>query len=175
MAVFALGDVRPQVDPEAWIAESAGVIGAVVLAKGSSVWPLTVVRGDNEPIRIGESTNVQDGAVLHSDPGSPLVLGAKVTVGHKAVLHGCTVGDGSLIGIGAVVLNGAVIGRDCLVGAGALVTEGKSFPDGSLIVGSPAKAVRVLTPEQIAGLQSSAQHYAQNAARFRTTLHRIDK
>lgn len=128
------------------------------------------MRGDNDQIRIGARTNVQESAVLQSEPGSPLTIGADVTVGHQAMLHGCSIGDGSLIGIVAVVLNGARIGRNCLVGAGALVTEGKEFPDGQLIVGAPAKAVRALTAQQIAGLAASAQHYVVNAAKFRTEL-----
>jgi carbonic anhydrase/acetyltransferase-like protein (isoleucine patch superfamily) len=171
MAIYRLGDVVPRVDESAWIADSAEVIGNVDLAEGSSVWSGTIIRGDNsESIKIGRGSNIQESSVLHSDPGKPLTIGENVTVGHKATLHGCTVGDGSLIGIGAVVLNGAWIGKNCLVGAGALVTEGKEFADGVLIVGSPAKAVRELTPEQIMGLQHSALHYRENAKRFRTAL-----
>lgn len=175
MSVFLLDGHEPQIASDVWVADSAEVIGNVSIEEGASIWPQVVIRGDNERIRIGSNTNVQDGAVLHSDPGSPLTIGSAVTVGHKAVLHGCTVGENSLIGIGAIVLNGAVIGRNCLVGAGALVTEGKSFPDGSLIVGSPAKAVRQLTPENIEGLRASATHYASNADRFRANLKRIEK
>lgn len=175
MGVFLLDGHCPQIASDVWVADSAEVIGNVSIDAGASIWPQVVIRGDNEQIRIGTNTNVQDGAVLHSDPGSPLTISSAVTVGHKAVLHGCTIGENSLIGIGAIVLNGAAIGRDCLVGAGALVTEGKSFPDGSLIVGSPAKAVRQLTPQQIEGLRASARHYASNAARFSAHLERIDK
>ena len=170
MAVYQLGDDAPQIAASAWVADSAQVIGTVELAADASVWFNAVLRGDTEPIRIGKGSNVQDGTVIHCDHGFPVTLGENVTVGHQVVLHGCTVGDGSLIGIQAVVLNGAKIGKHCLVGAGALVTEGKEFPDGSLIVGSPAKVVRQLTPEQIAGLQRSAEHYVQNARRFRTGL-----
>ena len=170
MAVYQLGDDAPQIAASAWVADSAQVIGTVELAADASVWFNAVLRGDTEPIRIGKGSNVQDGTVIHCDHGFPVTLGENVTVGHQVVLHGCTVGDGSLIGIQAVVLNGAKIGKHCLVGAGALVTEGKEFPDGSLIVGSPAKVVRQLTPEQIAGLQRSAEHYVENARRFRAGL-----
>ena len=173
MALYEVAGQRPQVDATAWVADSAQVMGWVRLAARASVWFGCVLRGDVDDIVIGEETNIQDGSVLHVDPGVPLHVGARVTVGHKAMLHGCTVGDESLIGIGAVVLNGARIGRHCLVGAGALVTEGKEFPDGSLIVGAPARVVRQLTPEQIEGLRHSAQHYVENAARFRATLRRV--
>lgn len=173
MALYAIDDAVPQVAPDAWIAESARVIGRVGIGAGASVWFGAIVRADNEPMAIGAGSNVQEGAVLHSDPGHPLTIGENVTVGHQVTLHGCTVGDGSLIGIGAVVLNGATIGRDCLVGAGALVTEGKVFPDGSLIVGSPAVARRALTPEQIEGLRQSARHYQANARRFAAGLRRL--
>lgn len=173
MALYELDGSTPQVAESAWVADSAEVMGNVHLAADSSIWFGAVLRGDNDPITIGAGTNVQDGSVLHSDFGQPLTLGERVTVGHKVMLHGCTVGDESLIGIGAVVLNGARIGRNCLVGAGALVTEGKEFPDGSMILGSPAKAVRQLTPEQIQGLRRSAEGYIDNARRFRAGLHRI--
>ncbi|WP_311222812.1 MULTISPECIES: gamma carbonic anhydrase family protein [unclassified Acidovorax] len=173
MALYELDGMTPRVADSAWVADSAEVMGNVQLHEDASIWFGAVLRGDNEPITIGAGTNVQDGSVLHADFGQPLTLGARVTVGHKVVLHGCTVGDESLIGIGAVVLNGARIGRNCLVGAGALVTEGKEFPDGSMIIGSPAKAVRQLTPEQIEGLRKSAQGYVENARRFRSGLHRI--
>ena len=173
MALYELDDKVPQVAATAWVADNAQVVGEVVLGEDSSVWFGVTVRGDTAPIMIGAGTNVQDGSVLHADEGMPLVLGERVTVGHQVVLHGCTVGDESLIGIGAVVLNGARIGRHCLVGAGALVTEGKEFPDGSMILGSPAKAVRSLTPEQIEGLRRSAAHYVENARRFRKGLKKI--
>ena len=170
MAIYEFDGVAPQIAGSAWVADSAQVMGNVVLGEDTSVWFGTVIRGDTDCITIGAGSNIQDASVLHADFGQPLVVGARVTVGHQVMLHGCTIGDESLIGIGAIVLNGAKIGRNCLVGAGALVTEGKEFPDGSLIVGSPAKAVRVLTPEQIEGLRQSAQHYIDNARRFRATL-----
>ena len=173
MAIYALGDVSPRIEGSAWVAETAQVIGNVELAQDVSIWFGSVLRGDNEPLRIGRGTNIQDGSVLHSDHGKPLTIGDNVTVGHMVMLHGCAIGDGSLIGIGAVVLNGARIGRNCLVGAGALITEGKVFADGSMIIGSPAKAVRDLTPEQIEGLRQSALNYVDNACRFRDTLKRI--
>ena len=173
MAVYRLGDDTPRIADSAWVADSAQVIGRVELAEGASVWFGAVLRGDNEPIRIGRGSNVQDGTVIHADTGFPVTIGDDVTVGHQVMLHGCTVGDGSLIGIKAVVLNGAKIGKNCLVGAGALVTEGKEFPDGSMILGSPAKVVRELTPEQIAGLSRAARHYVENAARYRAGLKKI--
>jgi len=174
LALYALDHDRPEADHDAWVANSATVIGKVVLGPDSSVWYSAVIRGDNAPITIGRGSNVQESAVLHTDVGFPLTLGDGVTVGHQAMLHGCTVGDGSLIGIQAVVLNGAKIGRQCLIGAGALVTEGKEFPDGSLIIGSPAKAVRTLTPEQIERLKASAEHYVAQARRHRHGARRID-
>jgi len=173
MAIYELDGVAPQVAASAWVADSAQVMGNVVLGEDASVWFGTVIRGDTESITVGAGSNVQDASVLHADIGKPLVIGERVTVGHQVMLHGCTIGDESLIGIGAIVLNGAKIGRNCLVGAGALVTEGKEFPDGSMIIGSPAKAVRQLSPEQIEGLRQSAQHYIDNARRFQTGLHKI--
>ena len=170
MAIYELDGVAPQVHTQAWVAPSAQVMGQVSVGAGASIWFGTVVRGDTERITIGADSNIQDASVLHADAGQPLVIGERVTVGHQAMLHGCTVGDESLIGIGAIVLNGAKIGKNCLVGAGALVTEGKEFPDGSMILGSPAKVVRQLTPEQIEGLCQSAQHYKTNAQRFAKTL-----
>lgn len=175
MAVYELDDLKPRIADTAWVADSAQVIGNVELAEGASVWFGAVVRGDSaDTVRIGRNSNIQEGSVLHSDPGKPMTVGENVTVGHMVMLHGCTIGDGSLVGIGAVVLNGAKIGKHCLVGAGSLVTEGKEFPDGSMILGSPAKAVKELSPEQIAGLQRSAQHYVGNAQRFRTGLKKVD-
>ena len=174
MAVYRLGDVQPSIAASAWVADSAQVIGDVVLADGASVWFGAVLRGDNTRLKIGARTNIQEGAVLHSDAGQPLTLGDDVTVGHQAMLHGCTVGDGALIGIQAVVLNGARIGRSCLVAAGAVVTEGKQFEDGWLIIGAPAKAVRPLTPEQLDGLARSAAGYVAKAQRFRSELVRIE-
>ncbi len=173
MALYELDGVAPRLGNGAWIADSAQVMGNVELDDDVSVWFGTVIRGDTEVIRIGRGSNIQDGSVLHADIGKPITIGENVTVGHKVMLHGCTIGDGSLIGIGAIVLNGAKIGRGCIVGAGALVTEGKEFPDGSMIIGSPAKAVRELTPEQQQGLRWSAEHYIENAARFRSGLKQI--
>ena len=170
MAVYELEGVAPQIAESAWIADSAQVMGDVQLGADASVWFGTVVRGDTAHITIGEGTNVQDASVLHADEGMPLTIGRHVTVGHQVMLHGCTIGDESLIGIGAIVLNGAKIGKNCLVGAGALVTEGKEFPDGSMIIGSPARVVRQLTSEQIEGLRRCAQHYIHNARRFRAGL-----
>lgn len=173
MAIYELDGVAPEVAASAWVADSAEVMGSVQLAEDTSIWFGAVLRGDCESISIGEGSNIQDASVLHADLGKPLVVGRHVTVGHQVMLHGCTIGDESLIGIGAVVLNGAKIGRNCLVGAGALITEGKEFPDGSMIIGSPAKAVRQLTPEQIEGLRRSAQHYVDNARRFKTGLRKL--
>ena len=174
MAVYELDGRSPQLGRDAWVADSADVIGNVDLGDGANVWFGAVIRGDNaEVIRIGQRSNVQDGCVLHADPGKPLVVGDDVTVGHKVMLHGCTIGDGSLIGIGAIVLNGAKIGKGCLVGAGSLVTEGKEFPDGSMIMGSPAKVVRELSAEQSRGLLGAAAHYVANAKRCRLGLKKI--
>ncbi|MDO9195981.1 gamma carbonic anhydrase family protein [Rhodoferax sp.] len=173
MAIYELDGAAPRIADSAWVADSAQVMGNVELADDASVWFGAVIRGDTETIRIGRRSNIQDMSVLHADVGMPLTLGDDVTVGHKVMLHGCTIGDGSLIGIGAVVLNGAKIGKGCLVGAGSLVTEGKEFPDGSMILGSPAKVVRQLTPEQLEGLRLSALHYVSNAIRFRTGLKKI--
>jgi carbonic anhydrase/acetyltransferase-like protein (isoleucine patch superfamily) len=175
MTIYRLGELAPQIDPSAWIADNATVIGNVRLGAGVNVWFGAVLRGDNEPIVIGAGSNVQEGAVLHTDPGFALTLGASVTVGHQAMLHGCTVGEGALIGIQAVVLNGAVIGRECLVGACALVTEGKTFDDGSMILGSPAKTTRALTAEQRAAQWCIAQRYVLRGQRYRDTLERIDR
>ena len=173
MAIYELDGIAPQLADSAWVADSAQVMGDVALAADTSIWFGAVLRGDTETIRIGRGSNIQDLSVLHADVGMPLTVGEDVTVGHQVMLHGCTIGDGSLIGIGAVVLNGAVIGKGCLVGAGALVTEGKVFPDGSMILGSPAKVVRQLSPEQLEGLRRSAQHYVHNARRFRTGLKQL--
>ncbi len=173
MAIYQFGDDLPRIAPSAWVADSAQVIGRVSLAEGASVWYGAVLRGDTEWITIGARSNVQDGSVLHTDIGLPLTLGEDVTVGHLVMLHGCTVGDGSLIGIQATVLNGAKIGRNCLVGAGSVVTEGKEFPDNSLIVGSPAKLVRELSPEQAARMRLGALHYVENAQRHRLLLKKL--
>jgi len=172
MTAYRLGDREPAYpeDGEYWIAPNAVVAGHVILKKNASVWFGAVLRGDNEPITVGENSNVQDNSVLHTDHGSPLTIGANVTVGHMVMLHGCTIGDGSLIGIGSIVLNGARIGKNCLVGAGALITEGKEFADESLIVGAPAKTMRVLEPQMIAALKNSATNYVANARRFAVAL-----
>ena len=170
MALYALGELTPTLAEGAWAAPSADLIGDVRLGKRASVWFGAVIRADNTPILIGDESNIQDGAVGHSDPDAPLVIGARVTVGHQAILHGCTIGDGCLIGMGARVLNGAVLGENCLVGAGALVTEGKIFDGGVLIVGSPARSVRPLTAEERGGIRLSAQHYAEKAARYARAL-----
>ncbi|PKM31270.1 MAG: gamma carbonic anhydrase family protein [Gammaproteobacteria bacterium HGW-Gammaproteobacteria-11] len=167
---YSLGQDRVQMADDAWIADSAAVIGKVRLDAGANVWFGAVLRGDNELIHIGEHSNVQDGAVMHTDMGYPLTLGKGVTVGHNAMLHGCNVGDYSLIGINAVVLNGAKIGKHCIIGANALVPEGKEIPDGSLVVGSPCKVVRELTEQQKKMLEASAAHYVHNAARYRRDL-----
>jgi carbonic anhydrase/acetyltransferase-like protein (isoleucine patch superfamily) len=175
MTVYSLTDKKPQLPPEGeyWIAPNATIVGDVTLNTGASIWFGAVVRGDNDPIVIGENTNIQDGSVLHSDPGEPLIIGANVTVGHMAMLHSCEIGDGTLIGIGAVVLGRAVIGRNCLIGANALITEGKVIPDGSLVMGQPGKVVRTLEPGQIAVLEASAEHYVQNWKRYVAGL-RVD-
>ena len=173
MAIYELDGIAPRLAESAWVADSAQVMGNVELAEDASVWFGTVIRGDTEIIRIGRRSNIQDASVLHADIGKPLTVGEDVTVGHKVMLHGCTIGDGSLIGIGAVVLNGANIGKGCIVGAGSLVTEGKEFPDGSMIMGSPAKVVRALQPEQVEGLRLAAQGYVGNARRFRDGLHKL--
>ena len=156
----------PKTEFAAFIAPNATIIGNVELAKDSSVWFGAILRGDNDLISIGEATNVQDGTIIHTDDGIPLRVGARVTIGHAAILHGCTVGDESLVGIGAVLLNGSSIPRHCVVGARALVTEGKTFPERSLIIGSPARAIRTLTDEEIEGIRASAAHYVENARRF---------
>ncbi|HUH58669.1 MAG TPA: gamma carbonic anhydrase family protein [Candidimonas sp.] len=170
MTCYQLGDRIPSIHDSAFVAAEATVIGLATLGANSSIWPGAVIRGDNEPIVIGNGSNIQEGAVLHTDPGCPMVIGENVTVGHQAMLHGCTIGDGSLIGIQAIILNRAVIGKNCLVGAGAVVTEGKVFPDRSLILGAPAKVVRTLTDDDVAKLEHSAVNYAERAARYKTEL-----
>ncbi len=174
MPLYEIGGHRPQIAPDAWVAPSADLIGDVHLAELASVWFGAVVRADNTPIVVGARTNVQDGAMLHSDPGAPCTLGADVTVGHHAILHGCTIGDRTLIGMGATILNRAVIGEDCLVGAGALITEGKTFPPGHLIVGSPARAIRPLDDMQKAMLKASAALYAAKQRDYAQDLRRVD-
>ena len=167
---YRLGSARVQAHPSSWIAPTASVIGHVQLDADASVWFGAVLRGDNELIHIGEGSNVQDGSVLHTDPGSPLSLGRGVTVGHKVTLHGCQIGDYSLIGMNAVILNNVKIGRHCLIGAGTLIPEGREIPDGSLVMGVPGKVVRQLTPEQCAGLEASAARYVENARRYAADL-----
>jgi carbonic anhydrase/acetyltransferase-like protein (isoleucine patch superfamily) len=173
MAIYQLGDDTPRIHPTAWVADGATVIGRVELGEGASVWPGAVIRGDNEWITVGPRCNVQEGAVLHTDMGFPLLLQADVTVGHQAMLHGCTVLEGALVGIQAVVLNGVRIGRECLVGAGAVLTEGKVFAERSLILGAPGKVVRELGEDDVARLKLSALHYVQKAAHFRQHCKRI--
>jgi carbonic anhydrase/acetyltransferase-like protein (isoleucine patch superfamily) len=177
LAIYQLGDdpeYRPRIAASAWVADSATVLGRVHMGENSSVWYGAVLRGDNDSITLGDRVNIQDGSVLHTDHGFPMSLGNDVSVGHQVMLHGCTIGEGSLIGIQAVVLNGAKIGRNCLVGAGSVVTEGKEFPDNSLILGSPARMVRELSPEQAARVRMAAAHYVENAQRHRTQLQKID-
>ena len=168
--IWELDGTAPQVAPDAWVAPDAQLIGRVVLEDMASVWWAAVLRGDNEEIRIGRGSNVQDGCVFHTDPGFPLRIGADVTVGHKAILHGCRVGDGALIGMGATILNGAVIGEGALIGAGALVAEGKEIPPGALVMGAPGRVVRQLDAAAIARLRDSAARYRANAARYRAGL-----
>jgi len=170
MSIYRIDDKLPQIDASVWIAPNATVIGDIRLATDASVWWNAVLRGDNDPITIGARSNIQDGSVLHTDAGVPLPLGCDVTVGHLVMLHGCSVGDGSLIGIGSVILNRAVIGRSCIVGAHTLIPEGKVFPERVLIVGSPGKVVRELDDEEVARLLKSASHYVGNAHRYREGL-----
>ncbi len=174
MAIYQIDDLTPDIHESAWVADSAQVIGQVTLAEGASVWFGVVIRGDMDAIHVGSGSNIQDNSVLHVDHGQPLNIGENVSVGHQVMLHGCTIGDGSLIGIQAVVLNGAKIGKNCLVGAGALVTEGKEFPDGSMILGSPARAVKQLSAEQVDGLKMIAKHYMDNARRFRAGIKKLN-
>ncbi|WP_038207606.1 gamma carbonic anhydrase family protein [Xenophilus azovorans] len=173
MALYELDGVAPQLGEGAWVADSAQVIGKVTMAEGSSVWFGAVLRGDTEALTIGRNSNVQDLSVLHTDVDCPLTIGENVTVGHQVMLHGCTIGDNSLVGIQAVVLNNARIGRNCIVGAGSVVTEGKEFPDNSLIIGAPAKVVRTLDDAAVEKLRQSAEHYVDNARRFAKGLKKI--
>ncbi|SOC11996.1 gamma carbonic anhydrase family protein [Rhodobacter maris] len=168
--IYALDGVAPVLGQGAWVAPDANLIGNVVLEEEASVWFGCTLRGDNEEIRVGRGSNVQENVICHTDMGFPLVIGANCTIGHKAMLHGCTIGDGTLIGMGATVLNGAKIGRGCLIGAGALITEGKEIADGSLVIGAPGKVVRMLDEAAQARLLKSAEHYRANAARFRAGL-----
>ena len=171
--IFALDGIAPQIDPDVWVAPGAQVMGRVVLGAGVGIWFGAVLRGDNEPIVVGEASNIQENCVLHTDMGYPLTIGRDCTIGHKAMLHGCTIGDGTLIGMGATVLNGAKIGKGCLIGACALITEGKEIPDGSLVMGSPGKVVRMLDDAARVRLLASAEGYRANAARFRAGLREL--
>jgi len=173
LAIYRLGERHPTIHPSAYVHEDAVIIGSVTLGPRVSIWPGAVLRGDNEPITIGEETNVQDGCVLHADPGIPLTVGARVSVGHQSMLHGCTIGDGTLIGIQAVLLNQCVIGRNCLIGAASLVTEGKRFPDECMVFGVPARMTRKLEPEEVARLALNAQSYVARAALFHAELVRL--
>ncbi|GGC17522.1 gamma carbonic anhydrase family protein [Oxalicibacterium flavum] len=173
MAIYQLGEHVPAIASSAYVTDSATVVGRVTLGEDSSVWFQATIRGDHENITIGRNCNLQEGAVLHADPGFPLQMEDHVSVGHQAMLHGCSIGEGSLIGIQAVILNGARIGRNCLVGAGALVTEGKTFPDNTLIIGSPARALRTLDEKDIANLRRIADSYAERSRQFKTQLKRI--
>jgi len=171
MPIYALDGVSPTIDPDvAWIAPTAVIVGRVVLARDVGIWFGAVARGDMEPIEIGQGTNIQENTVLHTDMGFPLTVGPGCTIGHKAMLHGCTIGPNTLIGMGATVLNGARIGANCLIGAGALITEGKEIPDNSLVIGAPGKIARELDAEAIAGLRRSAEGYIRNARRFAAGL-----
>jgi carbonic anhydrase/acetyltransferase-like protein (isoleucine patch superfamily) len=172
--IWMLDGVAPLIAADTWVAPDANLIGRVVLAEGASVWFGATLRGDNEEIVVGPGSNVQEGCVMHTDMGFPLAIGVNCTIGHKAILHGCTIGDGSLIGMGATVLNGAVIGKGCLIGAGALITEGKQIPDGSLVMGAPGKVVRVLDADAQQALIASALNYQRNMRRFRAGLEPMD-
>jgi carbonic anhydrase/acetyltransferase-like protein (isoleucine patch superfamily) len=172
--IYALDDIVPEIDADSWIAPGARIVGRVRLAAGASVWFGAAIRGDTEQITLGEGSNVQENCVLHADPGFPLTIGRNCTIGHGAILHGCTIGDETLVGMGAVVLNGARIGRNCLLGAGALVGEGKEIPDGSLVLGSPGRVVRELDAAARAGLRQAAEGYQANMRRFRQGLRTLD-
>lgn len=173
MTLYALDGRAPKIDEDSWVAPDANVIGGVILEVGASVWFGATLRGDNEDITVGAGTNIQENSILHTDMGYPLVIGAGCTIGHKAMLHGCILGENTLIGMGATVLNGAKIGKDCLIGAGALITEGKVIPDGSLVMGVPGKVVRDLDAQAIQGLRDSAASYQENARKFRAGLTEI--
>lgn len=173
MAIYQLGEHAPDIDASAYIADSANIIGKARIEAYAGIWFDVTIRGDNELITVGENSNAQEGCVMHTDPGYPLTIGKNVTIGHQAMLHGCTIGEGSLIGIQAVILNGAKIGKNCLVGAGALVMEGKEFPDNSLIIGTPAKAVRTLNEEDIARMKSNTDNYVKRGQFYKTNLKRI--
>jgi len=171
--IYQLEDAVPQIHASAWVAENATLAGQITLQQDVSIWFNAVLRAEHAPITVGEGSNIQDGTVCHVDPGMPLTIGRSVTVGHKVMLHGCTIGDESLIGINAVILNGAKIGRHCLIGANSLIPEGKEIPDGSLVMGSPGKIVRTLSEAQIEGLKASAMHYVENGRRYKASLVRV--
>ena len=171
--IYELDGIAPIIDESAWVADDVNLIGKVTLAAKSSVWFGSTLRGDNEMLTIGEGSNIQENSVLHTDMGYPLTIGKNCTIGHKVMLHGCTIGDNTLIGMGAMVMNGAVVGKNCLIGAGALITEGKVIPDGSLVMGAPGKIIRTLTDDAIEGLTRSALSYQKNAERYRKGLRAI--
>lgn len=173
MTLYALDGQSPDCHEDSWVAPDANVIGRVTLGQGGSIWFGSTLRGDNEPIIIGAGSNVQENCVFHTDLGYPLTIGENCTIGHKVMLHGCTIGDGALIGMGATILNGAKIGKGCLIGAGALITEGKEIPDGSLVMGSPGKVVRQLDEAALAGILASAKHYQDNMRRFKNGLRKL--
>ena len=173
MTLYSLDGVVPEIAEDSWIAPDANIIGKIVVEEGASIWFGATLRGDNEEIRIGAGSNVQENTVMHTDMGFPLTVGKGCTIGHKALLHGCTIGDNSLIGMGAVILNGAKIGKNCLIGANALITEGKTIPDGSLVMGAPGKVVRELDEAAINGLKLSALSYQENMRRFRSGLAKV--
>lgn len=177
MTLYALGDLVPTLpgDGDYWVAPDANVIGDVTLGSGASVWFGSTLRGDNEPIRVGEGTNIQENCVVHTDPGFPCAIGAGVVVGHKVMLHGCTIGDGCLIGMGALVLNGAVIGKNCVIGAGAVVTEGKDIPEGSLVMGMPAKVIRAVEDRHLEVTRAGARNYAERQRRYRRELRALEE
>lgn len=175
MAIYALNNRAPSFGEGSWVADNATVVGAVIAGRNVSVWYSAVIRGDNDPITLGDATNVQDGAILHTDDGIPLTIGANVTIGHMAMLHGCTVGDGTLIGINAVVLNNAVVGKHCIIGAKALIPEGRVIPDRSLVVGTPGRVIRQLTDEEVAALMANAENYIAHAREYEEGLVRLDE
>jgi carbonic anhydrase/acetyltransferase-like protein (isoleucine patch superfamily) len=173
MPIFSIGAKHPRLDASTWVAPNATVIGDVRLGRNVSIWWNATLRADNDPITVGDNTNIQDGSTLHTDEGVPLVIGSGVTVGHMVMLHGCTVGDDCLIGIGAIVLNRAVIGRNCLIGAGSVIPEGKEIPERSLVIGTPGRVIRQLTDEDIVRIRQSADSYLAHVAEYRTLLKEI--
>jgi carbonic anhydrase/acetyltransferase-like protein (isoleucine patch superfamily) len=175
MPIYRLGDRQPQLAPSVWIAPTATIIGDVRLAENVSIWWNAVLRGDNDTITIGANTNIQDGSILHTDEGMPMTLGRDITVGHLVMLHGCSIGDGTLVGIKSVILNGAVIGKHCLIGANTLIPEGKIIPDRSVVMGSPGKVIRELSDEQLARFARNATHYVDNTQRYQQYLEEIPR